>query len=308
MRQCVRSVLAQTFSDWELILVDDGSTDSTGKLCDAEAHCDPRIRVIHRENGGLSVARNSGLDMAEGSRILFLDADDLLPPDAIKVLSAEADRSGADIVSGFPVKFSGDHPRQARCRVGHSHIMDAEGAVASILYQEDVDNSFSYKLFDARLWRDHRFRPGIYYEDLDLMYRLILENEASVAVTDAEVYYYRQHQGSYIHTFSLRRSVVLDVTARLTGYMAQRYPTLLPAARSRELGANFNILILLILNRKRLLDRVRRENSPEEVEKFKKEAESIRRRCVERIRSLRREVAADPRVRLKNRLASLLPF
>lgn len=308
LRQCVQSVLAQTYSEWELILVDDGSTDSTPSICDELRGNDERIHVIHRENGGPSAARNSGLDVAKGCHILFLDADDLLPPEALGVLVNEAGRSGADIVSGLPVKFSGENPPEAKCRVESSHVSGAEEAVASILYQEGLEDSFSYKLFDSRLWRDHRFREGIRYEDLDLMYRLVLDNAASVAVTDAEVYYYRQHPGSYIHTFTLGRSVVLDVTARLTSYIADRYPALLPAARSRELSANFNILLLLLLNRSKLIKKASRENSREDAERIKREIDSLRRRCVEKIRSLRRGVAHDPRARLKNRLASLLPI
>lgn len=308
LRQCVHSVLAQTFTDWELIIVDDGSTDSTGRICDEEAAKDPRIRVVHRENGGVSVARNTGLDIARGSRLFFIDGDDLVPPDALRVLVEEADRTGADIVSGRTVKFSGKNPPSQKCRIDISRMMDAQEAVACILYQEDVDNSFYSKLFEARLLKNYRFREGIIYEDLDLMYRLILENGASVAATDAVVYYYRQHSSSYLHTFSLRRCDALDVTARMTAYIAAHHPSLLPAARSRELSANFNILVLLLLNRWRMINRAKGEDSAEAAARMKGKATAIQRRCVAKIRNLRGGVARDRRARLKNRLASLLPL
>ena len=85
--QCVESVLAQTFSDWELLLIDDGSRDGSPTLCDGYAARDPRIRVFHKPNGGVSTARNLGLEQATGPYIAFLDADDTFEPAALETLS-----------------------------------------------------------------------------------------------------------------------------------------------------------------------------------------------------------------------------
>ena len=84
--QCVESVLAQTFSDWELLLIDDGSRDGSPTLCDGYAARDPRIRVFHKPNGGVSTARNLGLEQATGPYIAFLDADDTFEPAALETL------------------------------------------------------------------------------------------------------------------------------------------------------------------------------------------------------------------------------
>ena len=81
---CVESVVRQSYADLEILLVDDGSPDRCPALCDAWAEKDPRIKVIHRENGGLSAARNSGIDAAMGEFLLFVDSDDLLEPDAVR--------------------------------------------------------------------------------------------------------------------------------------------------------------------------------------------------------------------------------
>ncbi|MCQ2603523.1 MAG: glycosyltransferase [Spirochaetia bacterium] len=97
MNKCVDSILAQTFTDFECILVDDGSPDSCGKICDEYAQKDSRVKVIHQENHGVNAARNSGLDMASGAWIVFVDGDDWIEGDLLeKALSA--DRHGADIV------------------------------------------------------------------------------------------------------------------------------------------------------------------------------------------------------------------
>ena len=84
---CVDSILSQTFSDFELILVDDGSPDACGAMCDGYAREDSRIRVIHQKNGGLSAARNTGLDIAKGEYVTFVDSDDVIAPDCLQVFT-----------------------------------------------------------------------------------------------------------------------------------------------------------------------------------------------------------------------------
>lgn len=98
LRKCLDSVLAQTLAEWELILVDDGSKDESGAICDEYAGKDPRVRVIHKENGGVSMARNAGLTAAAGEYIGFVDADDWIERDMFEKLLEQAEKTGADIV------------------------------------------------------------------------------------------------------------------------------------------------------------------------------------------------------------------
>ena len=98
LAECVESVLNQTFTDYELILVDDGSTDGSGALCDSYAENDGRVKVIHKENGGASSARNAGLDIAKGNYIYFIDSDDHIEPEAFEKLITCAKESDADLV------------------------------------------------------------------------------------------------------------------------------------------------------------------------------------------------------------------
>ena len=98
LNDCIDSILAQTFTDFELILVDDGSPDGCPALCDAAAAKDSRIRVIHQKNRGLSGARNAGLDAAEGEWIAFVDSDDMLLPQALEKAHSTAEKTGADVV------------------------------------------------------------------------------------------------------------------------------------------------------------------------------------------------------------------
>lgn len=98
--RCIKSVLGQTLRDIELILVDDGSPDDCGKICDGYAATDSRIKVIHKENGGVSAARNDGLSIATGEYVIFVDSDDWVEPDACEVMYQSAKNNNADIVIG----------------------------------------------------------------------------------------------------------------------------------------------------------------------------------------------------------------
>ena len=105
IRECIDSILAQTYSDFELILVDDGSPDNCGRICDGYAKRDNRIKVVHKVNGGLTSARNAGLEVAKGEWIMHVDGDDWIEPDMIESLIEAAQITGADMVIGDFVKY-----------------------------------------------------------------------------------------------------------------------------------------------------------------------------------------------------------
>ena len=112
IRECIDSILAQTYSDFELILVDDGSPDNCGRICDEYAEKDVRIKVIHKENGGLTSARNAGLSVAKGDWIMHVDGDDWIEPDMIESLIEAAKATEADLVFGDYMKYgpyAGNH-------------------------------------------------------------------------------------------------------------------------------------------------------------------------------------------------------
>ena len=106
LRECIESVLNQTFRDFEVILVDDGSTDSSGDICDEYVEKDERVTVIHQKNGGLSVARNTGLSEANGKYVYFLDSDDYISENALATLLNIAENDSSDIVFFDAVSFT----------------------------------------------------------------------------------------------------------------------------------------------------------------------------------------------------------
>lgn len=300
LRQCVQSVLAQTFHDWELILVDDGSTDESRKICDKAARLTSNIKVIHNASKrGPSAARNRGLDYARGSHITFLDADDLLHPLFLERMMTVMQRKKATVACTRIKRFDDElklySSRTYRMPLdtyaNHCKIVEFTNtlATASILYQKFLDASVCGKIFEASLWKGERFREGIRYEDLEIMPRILLKSRLTVSYP-IEMYYYRQHPVSFIHTFDMRRADVLDVTSGITAYMRHDHPSLLPAAIDRELSANFNIMALMLTH-------------PEATG-----AAAMADRCWQKIKELRGRDLRNPNIRMKNRVGILASY
>lgn len=198
--RCAKSLLAQTCRDMEILLVNDGSTDGSGKLCNSLAASDPRVRVFHKENGGQSSARNLGLDNARGDWILFVDGDDYLADDAVEQLLKAADtlENRPDMVhfhyievtdgSYVPVQKRGVWETEDTV-LGHFERMYAYGGMGA---------SPCTKLYRKGLFDGLRFREGIIYEDEDLMTEL-WQRTGLVLHTDLVLYMYVMRQGSTVH-------------------------------------------------------------------------------------------------------------
>lgn len=302
LRQCVESVLAQTYCNWELILVDDGSADRSGSICDAAARASSRIKVRHTENRGVSEARNAGLDMMRGKYVAFLDADDMLHPQFLEVALLKILEADADVVQIKTGEYEGGDIKILKHLSLYSERAvnvppveySPEEACKKVLYQSTFVPSPCGKLYKGSLWTGTRFRAGTRYEDLDLI-PFVLRRAKSVAYFPLKLYFYLQHGGSYLHKFSLRRADVLDVTQRLVDAFAGE-PDLRRAALDRQLSANFNILSLIESNRALI-------GCAE-----KGEAARIAGRCWQKIRELRGGSLRNPNVRLKNKLGIIASY
>lgn len=177
---CVSSVLAQTFGDFEIILVDDGSPDGCPALCDAWARKDPRIRVIHRENGGLSAARNTGIEAAKGQFLTFVDSDDLLEPDTLRRAWEAQRQYSAELVIINLVYVDDDNVPLGRpdFTIFQDEVLDEAEVWRRYfaLGEQKVYYAIACsKLIRAELFRTLRFREGKRYEDQFLMPRLLAQ-------------------------------------------------------------------------------------------------------------------------------------
>ncbi len=288
LARCVDSVLAQTYTDLEIILVDDGSIDISGDMCDEYALKDSRIRVIHKENGGLSDARNAGLEIARGNYVTFIDADDYVHPSFVELLLETAHSTGAPIaVCTWQELNDGDTPRKVKTRNPRVTTYTQEEAINSVFYQRRLNHSACSRLFEMQLFHDLRFPEGALYEDLAVIYPL-LRKVKKVALLKAPMYYYMHRPGSIITTMSLRRTQVLDHLEKLEEQVASEAPQYLPAVRSRRLSASFNML--------RLMPASDLQWQP------------TKERCWEYIKTMRNSCLKDRKVRLKNKIACLLSY
>lgn len=221
LRKCVNSILAQTYQNLEIILVDDGSPDGCGAICDEYARKDSRIRVIHQENAGVSSARNTGIDMALGEYIAFVDPDDWITPDMYECLSRAAEEYHADIsiceyYNCWSGKYSGWHHPTVRTYKGR------EGMEA--LLTLEIANYPVNKLYRKELWADVRYPDGKIFEDVRTVYKVVEKCETIVSIPEAK-YYYRRHGASITNSSQLSNKVEC-ILARMEKFedVADRYP------------------------------------------------------------------------------------
>lgn len=193
---CVDGIRAQTYGHVEVLLVDDGSPDGCPALCDAYAADDPRIRVIHKPNGGLSDARNAGLDAATGDLIAFVDSDDVVAPRMLECLVSALQSGGAQIACCAFWEFS-EAGRLGVKGMQANRVLDSHEAMVLLARDKELQNYVWNKLFDARLWDGVRFPVGQKYEDVSTTYKLI-ERSARVAVIAEPLYGYRLRDDSIV--------------------------------------------------------------------------------------------------------------
>ena len=186
LKRCVDSITSQTYTNLEIILVDDGSTDTSGALCDELAKADSRIKVIHKENGGLSDARNAGIEIALGERIAFVDSDDMISPEYICAMNDFADISGCRIVQCGLRRFADISELSSDDTVDEFVIKSGEQIAADM---QSIDVVAWNKLYEVSLFDDIRFPKGRIHEDLATTYKLFDKAETA-GITRSRLYYY----------------------------------------------------------------------------------------------------------------------
>lgn len=205
--ECVETVVNQTYQNLEIILVDDESTDCSGQMCEAWAQKDPRIKVIHQKNQGLSGARNAGIDVCTGEWITFIDSDDIVAKTYVEELLELARNTGANLAQGrqigfsthsegrAPIEFSqlNDEIERAENRHGQDNIWfgDSKSYMLSSEYQTMAWG----KLYKRELFQNERFPVGKLHEDNAIVYRIAYEAK-TVAYTKRDLYGYRRRNNS----------------------------------------------------------------------------------------------------------------
>ena len=206
LEECVDSVLAQTFQNYEIILVDDGATDNSGDICDKYAENDSRVRVIHRKNGGLSAARNTGLDAANGEYIYFLDSDDYIKANTLETLVAAATKDKSDVAFFDAFVFFTDCEEDPNAykyeRSQKYETSKGQQMLKALLATDEYRTAVPLMLFktDYLLKNNLRFREGILHEDE--LFTFLVYNANGIVSHCHEEFYARRMRAASIMTGS----------------------------------------------------------------------------------------------------------
>lgn len=222
--RCVKSIVEQTYTNLEIILVDDGSPDNCPAMCDAWAERDPRIKVIHKVNGGLSDARNAGLEIASGEFISFIDSDDWIEPVFYEKLLETMRASGAEIAA-CATNFVSEEGALFRLRQATPGPVDRIDALRRLVMEDGVYQTVWNMLYRREVIEGILFEKGKYNEDEFWTYR-VLDRVERLATVSEPLYNYRQRGTSIIGTgYNIRRLDGLEGRFRRMEYL-QKYDEL----------------------------------------------------------------------------------
>lgn len=226
LEECIDSILQQSYKDFELILVDDGSSDGSGELCDEYAKKDSRILVIHKENKGQSSARNVGIDMAKGEYITFVDSDDTIEENTYLLNINLLDSMPDVYIIQFPCinKYGSKHPEP---KYKHNILLTGSEILYQAWLQKKVISNYVWnKIFRRHIFQHKRFREGMYYEDRYLMSE-ILEDIDSIYLSDVGLYFYYEREGQVTskpdNAFILNSKMIADLSI---SQHIKKYPSL----------------------------------------------------------------------------------
>lgn len=227
LKKCIESILAQTYKEFELILVDDGSPDNCGKICDEYAKQDNRIKVIHKKNGGLSSARNAGLDKATGEYISFIDGDDFIEKNMYERMLQYLNKYKADIVICEVNDVDEEDnilDKKVRYTSKEAELMDATEAMRRYLMGEWTASWD--KLYKRELFNEIRFPEGKINEDVAIMLHIFEQTGRIVYIKEA-LYNYRQRANSITTShFSIKKFDALENCVNNLQYIKDKHPEL----------------------------------------------------------------------------------
>lgn len=228
LSKCIDSIICQSYRNLQIILVDDGSTDNCGNICDEYASRDERIEVVHKQNGGLSDARNLGIERAKGKYITFVDSDDAIEFDMIEYLYSLLFENKADIsvCQKLDVDENGQNLNINGSSIDATYVLhDNEACMHDFLAKRNISVTAWGKLYRMDLFHDIRYPLGKYHEDTFTTYKLIGLCK-TIVVGSSPKYLYRHRKGSImLQSFSVKHLDAIDANIEKMNYMRRYYPS-----------------------------------------------------------------------------------
>lgn len=230
LKKCIESIINQTYKNLEIILVNDGSTDNSYKICEEYAGRDKRIKVINKENGGLSDARNAGLRVATGEYISFIDSDDYIELDMIYNLYQGIMKNNADICCcGKVLEYD---KNDVYVNNTSEFCVDNVEALKKMLIGDNIDNSACDKLFKIDLFKEIKFPINRYFEDIATVYKLFIKAKKIVHIKNLGYHYVIRKNSISTEKFSNKQFDALFFTKEMTENIVKLYPELMQEANA----------------------------------------------------------------------------
>lgn len=243
LQKCVETITRQTYENLEIILVDDGSMDSSGKLCDDFAEKDGRVRVIHKENGGVSSARNEGLDQARGQYIMFVDSDDEIVPECVEILFDSICKYHADIACAGTLGVDNRAYFE-----GDVCVWNQKEALEHSLMDHPYTFSVWSKLYSKDIIGKKRFLRDVKINEDTMFLFEILCKQPKVINIKTQVYYYRPNESSVSRSrYTDKFKDILVVSNRKYQIVKNDFPELIGVADNMRLKASMNLLRILFV-------------------------------------------------------------
>ena len=284
--RCIESLVRQSYKNIEIVLVDDGSTDSSGNICEEYSRCDNRIQVIHKKNGGQGSARNVGLKHSKGEYISFLDSDDYYELTAIEELLMGMKEKDLDISScNYQRIDDTGHIMSIFDNKYDDFVVDGTEAIKRMWYQEVINLSPWGKVYKRALWNDCYFEEYRYSEDYATMHKVYIKADRFGYIHKPLVNY-TVRMDSAVRTINERKFEILDIADIVVDYISKTHPELYDASIVSAMSANLHIFMKL----------------PNIFGSYKDTAN----RCKTFIRNNMNTVMKDPRVNKRTRYALLL--
>lgn len=241
LERCIYSIQHQTYQNLEIILVDDGATDQSGEICDMLAKKDARIQVIHKENGGLSSARNAGIKAASGEYVSFVDSDDTVELDMVEYLYKLIQKFHTNMsLCSHTVIFGQDKKlvlgnQQEEC-------LSAERCIEKMLYHLDVDTSAWAKLYRKAIFDEIEYPVGKLFEDIGTTYKTFIKSGKIACGYFSKYNYFVRSTSIVRKEFSPRKFDLIEMTDSMGAEVIKRFPFLRNAVLRRQVYARFSTL------------------------------------------------------------------
>lgn len=287
--QCIESILNQSYKNLQIILVDDGSTDRSGEICDFYRQRDSRIEVIHKKNGGLSDARNTGIKFVKAKYVTFADSDDILHEDYVDFLYKQLIEFDADIAICRYKRFTNIEETKEVEKKVKTVVFNSVEALKNLLYTPEIIPQSAYaKMYRTKLFEDIEYPVGKINEDIGTTYKLFYKAQR-IAYNPSQYYFYLQRMDGIVRSnFSERTMDAIYFSDEIIKFVNENLPEIEKAAICYAFAQNVQVLMKL----------------PYKDKKY----QHIKEQIIQNIKQYRRIVLWDKNVSIPRRLGALASY